>query len=174
MTLLQLLPCFLAVAVFGTACGDPVRDDAVAALGGEAPGVRHGPLHRPGQPCTLCHDGGRAGAFSIAGTVFRSADTTAPLVGAQVRLTDATGATRSFSTNAAGSFYAASGDYSPAYPLWVTIAFGGDCLDMKTQDFRDASCASCHADPPSNQSMGHVYFEGPRADGGLAFRPGCR
>src|SRR5450432_160855 len=36
-------------------CGDPVHDTAVSALGPEAPGVPKGPLHRPGQPCVLCH-----------------------------------------------------------------------------------------------------------------------
>src|SRR5207249_3431097 len=37
------------------ACGDPVHDDAVAALGPEAPGVRPGPTPRPGQPGLTCH-----------------------------------------------------------------------------------------------------------------------
>jgi hypothetical protein len=167
-----LLACWLAV--LSPACGDPVRDDAVAALGGEAPGVGHGPLHRPGQPCTVCHDGGRAQAFSLAGTMFQSADSRAPLVGALVQVTDAAGAKRSLGTNAVGSFYVSPGEWSPTFPLRITLQYRGDCLDMRTQDFRDSSCASCHSDPASNQSVGHVYFEGPHVDGGLSFRPRCR
>lgn len=163
-----------SLALLVSACGDPVRDDAISALGGEVPGVGHGPLHRPGQPCTLCHDGRKAHEFSLAGTVFVTADSRAPLVGAGVRITDASGATRAFGTNAAGNFYVTPSQWSPAFPLWLTLEYRGDCLDQKTQDFRDGSCASCHSDPASNQSEGHVYFEGPHADGGLAFRPGCR
>lgn len=52
------------VVILAAAC-DPVRSDAVAALGGEAPGVPHGPTHRPGQPCLLGHSN-----FAVAGTVF--------------------------------------------------------------------------------------------------------
>jgi hypothetical protein len=163
-----------SLVVLATACGDPVRDDIISGLGGEVPGVRHGPLHRPGQPCTLCHDGGRAHEFSLAGTVFQSTDSRAPLRGAAVRITDATGTTQAIETNAAGNFYVSSDDWSPAFPLWITVEYRGDCLDMKTQDFRDRSCASCHSDPASNEAEGHVYFEGPHVDGGLAFRPGCR
>ena len=55
---------------------DPVHDDAVSALGGETPGIPRGPLHRPGQPCLVCHDGasGDPAAFSMAGTVFLDAN----------------------------------------------------------------------------------------------------
>jgi len=168
----SMLACCLALG--SSSCGDPVRDDAIAALGGEAPGVRHGPLHRPGQPCTLCHDGRTAGAFSLAGTVFRTADSRTPLVGATVQITDATSAKRLIATNAAGNFFVTPDDWSPTFPLWVTLEYRGDCLDMKTQVFRDTACASCHSDPASSQSVGHVYFEGSHADGGIAFRPGCR
>src|ERR1700683_3328645 len=46
---------------------NPVLDDAIADLGPEKPGVHPGPLHRPGQPCLLCHDGalGDPQAFSV-------------------------------------------------------------------------------------------------------------
>ena len=59
-----------AGAVF--ACGDPTHDRAVEVLGGEAPGVPEGPLHRPGQPCVTCHgdSGPASGEFSLAGTVY--------------------------------------------------------------------------------------------------------
>ena len=50
----------VALAALATTCTlDPVQSEAVADLGGEAPGVAPGPLHRPGQPCLVCHDGSR-------------------------------------------------------------------------------------------------------------------
>ena len=51
---------------------DPVHDEQVAALGPEPAGESPGPLHRPGQPCLVCHGGlGPAHqSFSVAGTVF--------------------------------------------------------------------------------------------------------
>ena len=47
--------CLAASLVW--ACGDPVHDARVAALGDERPGVPAGPNHRPGQPCLACHGG---------------------------------------------------------------------------------------------------------------------
>ena len=52
----------------------------------EAPGVRRGPLHRPGQPCLLCHDGalGDPQRFTVAGTVFQTPGAGCRLGGATV------------------------------------------------------------------------------------------
>src|SRR5437762_1056198 len=86
-------------AVGAASCGDPVRDDGIASLGPEQPGVRRGPTHRPGQPCLLCHDDGEATAFSVAGTVFADANSTAPVGGVAVYLIDATAAVFTVSTN---------------------------------------------------------------------------
>ena len=63
-----------SAALVALAACDPVHGDAISALGPEAPDVRQGPLHRPGQPCLLCHDGalGDPQRFTIAGTVFET------------------------------------------------------------------------------------------------------
>jgi hypothetical protein len=60
-----------ALGLAAVGCDDPVHDDAVTALGGEDPNVPIGALHRPGQPCLVCHGGSgpAALAFSVGGTV---------------------------------------------------------------------------------------------------------
>jgi len=106
------------------ACSDPTHDAAVAMLGPEATGVDPGPLHRPGQPCLVCHGGeGPASAtFVTAGTVYvnpYTAGTTvyAPQFPGSVHLVDATGSAFSASTNEVGNFYVAPDEWSPMFPL---------------------------------------------------------
>src|ERR1017187_10948970 len=101
----RTLPALFALLALA-AC-DPVRNDAIASLGPEAPGVRRGPLHRPGQPCLLCHDGaiGDPQRFTVAGTVYETLGNQAPSVLASVVLTDANGSSVHLQTNAAGNFY---------------------------------------------------------------------
>ena len=53
---------FSTIAIALGACVDETHELQVQALGGEAPGVPKGPLHRPGQPCLVCH--GEAGPAS--------------------------------------------------------------------------------------------------------------
>jgi len=152
----RLMPSLLAVSLV-LAC-DPVRDDAVAALGPETPGARRGPLHRPGQPCLLCHDGaiGDPPRFSVAGTVFQTN-------GATVALTDTNGLQTQLETNAAGNFYATPSQYDPTFPIQVTMrASNGEAAQMQTLIEGNGSvepnggCASCHFDPPGANSPGHV------------------
>jgi hypothetical protein len=151
----------LLVAASAGSC-DPVHDDAVAALGGETPGIPPGPLHRAGQPCLVCHDGasGDPPAFSMAGTVFMDANALAPLVGGVVTLEGADGSTRAVITNAAGNFYLSPTDYLPDYPVHVTsVASGGVSVLMHSHIGGNGSCAGCHADPAGPGSPGHVYFQ---------------
>jgi hypothetical protein len=123
------------------ACGDPTHDDAVAALGPEAPGVQPGPTHRPGQPCLTCHGGSGPGnaTFSVGGTVFETErlplpdggapPVSAPLVGATVQLSDSseltdasdasTSSTATFTTttNGVGNFFVLASQWTPVFPL---------------------------------------------------------
>jgi hypothetical protein len=150
-----------AAAVAAGSC-DPVHSDAVAALGGEAPGVPPGPLHRPGQPCILCHDGasGDPAAFSLAGTVFLDANSLTPAPGVTVTLVAADGNTKNAVTNAAGNFYLTPSDYNPKYPVHVSsVALGGVSALMHSHIGGNGSCAGCHVDPAGPDSPGHVYFE---------------
>ena len=153
----------VALAAAAAASCDPVQSDQIAALGGEAPGVRRGPLHRPGQPCTLCHDGalGDPPAFSVAGTIYQSADSATALSGATVTLTGADGKTYSTSTNAAGNFYLTPTDFTPKYPMRVGVASSGTSVTMQSHIGWAGSCGFCHVDPAGPDSPGHVYFNIP-------------
>jgi hypothetical protein len=153
----------LAGALFGAlalASCDPVASDAKAALGDEAPGVSRGPLHRPGQPCIVCHDGGVGDppAFAVAGTVFDAPNSPVPASGVTVTLTGSNGHAFSAVTNAAGNFYVVPDEFIPAYPMKVTISVGGVTNTMQSHVGRDGSCAGCHTDPPRPSSPGRVYF----------------
>lgn len=144
------------------ACADPVTDAEIAALGGEAPGVRTGPTHRGGQPCILCHSstGGRHPTFTVAGTVYQKPTTKVPVEGALVHVTDATGATFDLTSNCAGNFYVADTQWQPTFPLWVDLSYtaAGIVTKMKTKIGRDGSCNFCHADPIGTDTAGHVWL----------------
>lgn len=156
----------LATLVVLLGC-DPVLDDAVDELGGEVGNVHPGPLHRPGQPCLLCHDGdlGDPPEFSIAGTVFQRPTGKTPANRAKIRLTGADGTTFELTSNSAGNFYVTPGRYSPAYPLEVEVLYQGEVTTMHTLIGRDGSCAGCHSDPAGADSPGHVYLR--LDDGGV-------
>jgi hypothetical protein len=152
------------VVILGDAC-DPVHDDAKAALGPETPGVNKGPMHRPGQPCLVCHDGamGDPPRFTIAGTVFETQGERVAADGAIVSLVDAKGSGTQLTTNAAGNFYATPSQYDPAFPLQVTVQGpGGPTAHMETLIEGNGTvepnggCASCHFDPVGPNSPGHV------------------
>ena len=159
MSRVQAMLAIAAALLAGVAC-DPVLASKIDALGGNAPGVRNGPLHRPGQPCTLCHDGAFRDppAFSVAGTVYTSADSAVPLAGAIVTLVGADGASFPVMTNDAGNFYVSPDAFSPKYPMRVSVAYGGTTVQMQSHVGWSGSCGTCHADPAGPDSPGHVYF----------------
>lgn len=147
--------------LFGlVACGDPTHDDAVAALGPEKPGVPVGPLHRPGQPCLVCHgsQGPSDAEFSVAGTIYKYEETTEPLVNAWVTLTDRNGKTHATGTNCAGNFFVMKTDFDPAFPFFTSVIFGSSTAEMSTPVYREGSCAGCHSDPKGPESFGHIGF----------------
>ncbi len=163
----------LALLLAALPACDPVVDDARAALGPETPGVRQGPLHRPGQPCLLCHDGdlGDPQRFTIAGTVFQTNGARDAAQNVTVNVVDATGASVALSTNAAGNFYATPGQYDPTFPLRVSLSYGGGTVQMETlvggngTVEANGACASCHFDPAGPSSPGHVALR--LDDGGV-------
>lgn len=151
---------FFAAIALAAAC-DPVQSNAIDALGGEAPGVPHGPTHRPGQPCLLCHEGGlgHPPAFSVAGTVFDHPSDPRGVNGATVSLTDANGAGFNAITNTVGNFYITPAQWTPAFPLTVIVTgAGGQKVTMHTDIGRDGACGACHVDPPGPSSPGRVYL----------------
>lgn len=150
----------LALVLASTPSCDPVHSEAVDALGGEAPGVRRGPLHRPGQPCITCHDGaiGDPNEFSVAGTVFVTADALTPAVGATVTLTNADGTAYALRANQAGNFYASPRELSLVFPVRVKVSYQGVDVQMSSTIGRAGSCADCHFDPAGPGSAGHIYI----------------
>jgi hypothetical protein len=156
---------FLVVLIALDGC-DPVADGAITALGPEADGVRPGPLHRPGQPCPLCHDGafGDPQRFTIAGTVYETPSERVASVGTSVVLVDANSSSIELRTNEAGNFYATSAEFDPTFPVQVTVQEpGGEMVRMQTlvegngTIEANGGCASCHFDPQGRNSPGHVY-----------------
>jgi hypothetical protein len=117
-----------------------------------------GPLHRPGQPCLVCHDSGEASAFTVAGTVYAREGSETPLNGVTVRLIDAEDRRFEAVTNCAGNFFVRPSQFVPRYPLWITLAVGAQTIDMESPAFREGSCAACHAEPKGPASAGQVYF----------------
>ena len=149
MRLLPLLPFVALVLV--AACANPVRADAVAALGDEAPGVSPGPEHRPGQPCLTCHGGDGPGPdFAIAGTIFETRGSDKPLKGVAVTLTDANRDTRQPVSNTVGNFYLRAAEWSPTFPVFVSLTYADPAtgknvsIDMLTRLGGNGGCASCH------------------------------
>lgn len=156
-------------AALGTSCTDPVLDDEIDSLGPETGDV--GPLHRPGQPCVVCHSefGPASDAvFLLGGTVFDSPLRATPVEGVEVRIVDAAGARFSKLTNAAGNFYVTSGEGELRFPVRVRISKNGVERPMLSHIGREPSCANCHFDPPDAgpgrvhykafQAVGHIYL----------------
>ena len=150
----------LALSAGPVACVDATHDAAVSKLGGEAPGVRPGPLHRPGQPCLTCHggDGPAETEFSVAGTVYLyTFDPVVPAPGVTVVIEDITGVAVTIPTNEVGTFYIGTKDWQPTYPLQTEIRFGRIKKQMQTHIGRSGSCADCHELALSPTSPGKIY-----------------
>jgi hypothetical protein len=140
-----------------SACGDPVKDLAAKELGPESSSVVEGPLHRPGQPCLVCHDGVKARAYSIAGTVYRTSDSDQPAAGTSVHLIDTGGRRLLAVANCAGNFFVKPEEFAPRYPLWVSLSVGSLEVAMDSPINGEGSCARCHGMDPGPGSAGRVY-----------------
>ena len=153
------IACLFAAAA-AAGCDDPVLDAEIAALGPEAAGVPPGPLHRPGQPCLVCHDGEGPAAlvFGTAGTVFQDSTDPAPLVSALVQLTDQNMNVKTVETNCAGNFWVEAVDWTPTMPVHVQIVYGGSNTQMISHMGKETSCAQCHTGTVSPSSVGQVYL----------------
>jgi hypothetical protein len=156
----------LVVVVVG-ACADPVQSAEQTALGPEDPSVPRGELHRPGQPCLVCHSD-----FAFAGTVYEEDFVTA-FQGATVTLTDTAGDQLPATTNAAGNFIIRKSDLPAtfSYPVGTYTDDAGNAVfgitvvgsdpnnpaQMVTQIGRDGSCNACHTPTASASSPGPIY-----------------
>jgi hypothetical protein len=154
------IPIVVAIATLALSC-DPVKSDAVSALGDEAPGVRTGPEHRPGQPCIVCHDGSFRSptAFTVAGTIFQDQNDLRAASGAEVTITGADGKYVTQRANSAGNFYFTEREYTPVYPLSVSITYRNfPAVKMTSLVGGNGSCATCHTDPAGPTSAGHIFI----------------
>lgn len=148
-SLLLLLFAIAAVSSIA-ACWDPVRSDAVEALGPERKGVLPGPSHRPGQPCLTCHGGDGPGSpqFAAAGTIYSAEGIAEPIEGVNIVLVDSIGAKRSAVSNEVGNFYIATDEWMPVFPLRVELedmrADEKGVKKMITSIGRSGDCATCH------------------------------
>jgi hypothetical protein len=97
--------------------------------------------------------------FDIAGTVFQSESDLVGLRGARVLLYDQQGNSEAYYSNDVGNFIAPEGELGLSFPLWVAIEANDKRVEMRTPIFRATSCAECHSDPRSRDSVGHVYLE---------------
>ncbi len=156
--LYTLIAATVTVAALSACAGDPVLDQQVSDLGGEADGVEPGPLHRAGQPCMVCHQvNGAARAFTVAGTVVKSKDDTTGVEGITVELLDTSGARRTAITNSVGNFFVLADDWTPLWPVATRIVLdGGKDRRMQTPIFREGSCAKCHGTQTGTRSAGPV------------------
>lgn len=156
----------VALLVILVACGDPVASSERAALGPEDPSVPKGELHRPGQPCLVCHDD-----FSAAGTVYQD-DLVTPFENATVTLVDSVGSSTTATTNSAGNFLVRKSDWKPTFPIGTYTDSQGNAVfgvtvvgsdpsnpaQMITQIGRDGGCNSCHRPDRTSTSPGPVYI----------------
>jgi hypothetical protein len=158
------LAALAAGSVATLACGNPVHDDVVAALGPENPNVPPGPLHRPGQPCLACHGGeGPASLqFSVGGTVYAVRGQSRPAIGPCVQIEDIEGRYwTSAPANTVGNFFVNESDFAPNFPIRMALVScdtGSIFQQMQTLSARDGSCADCHSNPASPTSAGLVYL----------------
>lgn len=131
-------------------------------------------LHRPGQPCLVCHGRGYHPGeviFDVAGTVYATPDASRGLAGARVTLTDGEGREVSTRTNRSGNFMFVEGGggdddegtripFRLAWPLLVRVTHGDVVREMESPIWREGSCAHCHARDAGEASVGRVVLEG--------------
>lgn len=182
---------FSVVALLALAgCGNPVPDARIALLGPEDPAVPESDIHRPGQPCLLCH-GPYKGAepeLAVAGTIYGYAFDTSdfkaepvPVKDVIIEISDSFGNTPDapVKTNCAGNFFITKEDWNPSFPLRVAIRYpvpgdeDGERVSMGTRISRDGSCSACHTGAPNQGSPGWVFCtqRGPGAPAFVAPEP---
>jgi hypothetical protein len=136
---------------------DPVQSDREDALGPEPNGEEPGPTHRPGQPCTACHNRHGSGSpeFVVAGTIYATRTGNEPAAGVAVTLTASDGRSITLETNAVGNFYVPREQWDAPFPMKVTVS--GVTTQMATRIGGDGGCAACHRSPADRAHMPHVY-----------------
>lgn len=168
-----IVASLFAASVALVACGNPIQDARIDALGGEDPAVPPSDIHRPGQPCLLCH-GPYKGAqpeMTVAGTIYgyswdaaHAKDDAIPVANVEIEISDSFGTSPDapVKTNCAGNFYLTKEQWNPSFPLRVAIRYpvegepNGERVSMGTRISREGSCNACHVGAPNQGSPGWV------------------
>jgi hypothetical protein len=87
-----------------------------------------------------------------------TADATAIADGIEVLIVDDQNVTFRTVSNCAGNFYVRPEEFTPSYPIWLTLRGGDVTRDMDSPVYREGSCAACHKDYVGSDSSGHVYL----------------
>jgi len=114
-----------------------------------------GPSMLPGEDCLLCHNGSRATAWTVSGTVY--SDPNAPSYageeGAQIIVTGADGKVLTLMSNSVGNFYTAE---EIAKPFAVVVQRGSFKMVM-TAPPSSGACSSCHTVPAVAGAPGRLF-----------------
>jgi hypothetical protein len=131
----------------------PTYDGPLICSSGGAGTSGSGPAMRPGDPCSTCH------AFAIAGTVYKTEHESegcagASVTGANVVITDATGAVTTLAVGAAGNFYSTANIVGP---FQAKILYQGRERDMLSPQAY-GSCNFCHTPDGANTAPGRIML----------------
>lgn len=139
----------MASVACSAALGEDTGDDGFAT----------GPTMLPGDNCRSCHGGPssqypEAPDWTVAGTVFESAESDVGASGVRVLIRDIGGKTLELTTNSAGNFYT---DTSLEFPYWVSLEKDGVVVDMPAPP-PSGGCNACHNDPPIGSAPGRLFL----------------
>lgn len=97
--------------------------------------------HNAGQACMTCHGpAGPGPRWQVAGTLYTSASSTTPLVGATITITDANNRVTKLVTGTNGNFYSGA---TFAFPVRVHASRCPDSRQMG-EAAPNGNCNSCH------------------------------
>jgi hypothetical protein len=139
--------------------GDPYNTPVTCTSGNYYSGGRGGggsQMH-PGEACIACHTNNEGPRFTIAGTLYATAQEPKDCLGesgASVVVTDSTGSATTLTTNGSGNFVTQAKISSP---YTVKVLANGKERAM-TMSPPSGDCNSCHGRPPTNGAPGRVMM----------------
>jgi hypothetical protein len=109
--------------------------------------------HNPGLPCLTCHAGQQptAPVFTVAGTLYNSAQGTAGVTAATMTITDATGTAVKVTTGTNGNFWTSQ---AVTLPLTVSASKCPDTKRMNAQP-QTGDCNGCHT---AQAAQGRIHL----------------
>jgi hypothetical protein len=140
-------------------CGADPFAGGSTCTSGQYSSAREGNSMAPGQACVACHSRSReAPLFAIAGTVYPSGhepDNCMGSAGAQVVITDASGAVFTLNTNSAGNFSYSGRNGPVALPYRAKVVLNGRERAMSATQ-QSGDCNSCHSQSGSSGAPGRI------------------